>query len=288
MWDAVTEKLGQTLGKTVRLQHIRPVSGGCIHQAHALKTDCGAFFAKTNQPDALPMFEAEAEGLNAIAATGAIRCPEVIFVDQINGKAVLILEFIEMTSAGPKSMNLLGGQLAELHRNTHSEFGWSGDNHIGLTAQKNALCPDWVEFFRTRRLEFQFKLCRDKGLKVSGADRLLENLEAFFDGYQPVASLLHGDLWGGNVGFDLNGNPVIFDPACYYGDRETDLAFTEMFGGFSLEFHQSYRDAFPIDPGYTHRKRLYNLYHELNHFYLFGGGYGNQARSTVDQLLRML
>ena len=116
----------------------------------------------------------------------------------------------------------------------------------------------------------------------------MENLDRFFKDYDPAPSLLHGDLWGGNIGFDESGNPVVFDPACYFGDREVDLAFSEMFGGFSPSFYEAYEQTFPLDKGYQLRKRLYNLYHELNHYYLFGGGYGEQAKETVSFLLGRL
>ena len=116
-------------------------------------------------------------------------------------------------------------------------------------------------------------------------EKLLKNLERFFIGYEPKASLLHGDLWSGNYGYLNNGEPVIFDPAVYYGDRETDIAMTELFGGFPAEFYTAYNEAWPLDKGYQQRKNLYNLYHILNHFNLFGGGYAMQAENMMDQLL---
>ncbi|MCB1122742.1 MAG: fructosamine kinase family protein, partial [Verrucomicrobiae bacterium] len=166
MWDAVCNRLGEVLGEKVKLNSIRSVSGGCIHQAKALETSSGTYFAKVNHLEALPMFEAEATGLAAIAATKTARCPKVILIDQINGQAVLILEYIPMTSASRGSMTLLGKQLAAMHKSTQEQFGWPEENHIGRTPQTNAPCEDWVEFYRTRRLEFQLKLCRDKGLRI--------------------------------------------------------------------------------------------------------------------------
>ena len=198
------------------------------------------------------------------------------------------MEFIPMQSAQRGSMEALGSQLATMHRSEQEYFGWSIDNNIGLTSQRNTRESNWITFYRSHRLEFQMNLCESKGLTISGKEKLLENLDAFFRNYEPHPSLLHGDLWGGNVGFDEDGCPVLFDPGCYYGDREADLAFTEMFGGFSGEFYKSYNEVYPVDEGYAHRKRLYNLYHELNHYYLFGGGYGNQAKETVRFLLSLL
>jgi len=147
--------------------------------------------------------------------------------------------------------------------------------------------PDWIAFYRAWRLRPQFELARHnaapRGLLRQG-ERLLERLEAFFPGYHPMPSLLHGDLWGGNHGY-ADGVPVLFDPAVYYGDREVDLAMTELFGGYPADFYAAYREAWPLDPGYRVRKPLYNLYHVLNHFNLFGGGYAAQAEAMVRRLL---
>ena len=260
----------------------------CINNANALETSDGNFFVKANQPERLPMFAAESQGLEAIRASDTVRCPEVHFHDLIDDQAVLVMEFIPMQSAQPESMHQLGSQLAAMHRTEKEYFGWSIDNNIGLTSQKNNRESDWITFFRKHRLEFQMNLCERKGLRIPGKETLLKHLGKFFNDYTPHPSLLHGDLWGGNVGFDEDCHPVLFDPGCYYGDREADLAFTEMFGGFSGEFYKAYEASYPIHKDYSHRKRLYNLYHELNHFYLFGGGYGSQAKETVQFLLGLL
>lgn len=288
MWDAFCERLSQQLDQAVEFKSNRSLSGGCINHAQELTTNRGKFFVKLNQPSYLPMFEAEAEGLKAIKQTGTIRCPNVIFSAEVAEQAFLCLEYIPMQPAQPGSMERLGQQLAELHRSTATIFGWNMDNTIGLTPQLNQQESDWITFFRKHRLGFQLNLCEQKGLRLQGAEKLLEQLPAFFVDHDPRPALLHGDLWGGNVGFDDRGDPVVFDPACYHGDRETDLAFTEMFGGFLPEFYKAYENSFPLDAGYQQRKRLYNLYHELNHYYLFGGGYANQAQETVWYLLNEL
>jgi fructosamine-3-kinase len=285
MWESICARLSEQLCNTVVYQGNSAVSGGCIHNTQVLETNLGRFFVKIYRPDSLPMFEAEAAGLRAIKESNAIRCPDVLLFDVISKQAVLVLEFIPMQSAGPSSMTELGRQLADLHEVTQARFGWQFDNNIGLTPQLNPEEDDWIHFFRKYRLEFQMKLCEGKGLKLQGKEQLLENLDTFFTDYAPSPSLLHGDLWGGNVGFDGSEHPVLFDPGCYFGDREADLAFTEMFGGFSSEFYQAYNETWPLHEGYVYRKRLYNLYHELNHFYLFGGGYGSQAKETVRFLL---
>ncbi|MDG2169145.1 MAG: fructosamine kinase family protein [Opitutales bacterium] len=288
MWNSICQKLSDQLNKPIEYRPHRSVSSGCINNANALETSDGNFFVKANQPERLPMFAAESQGLEAIRASDTVRCPEVHFHDLIDDQAVLVMEFIPMQSAQPESMHQLGSQLAAMHRTEKEYFGWSIDNNIGLTSQKNNRESDWITFFRKHRLEFQMNLCERKGLRIPGKETLLKHLGKFFNDYTPHPSLLHGDLWGGNVGFDEDCHPVLFDPGCYYGDREADLAFTEMFGGFSGEFYKAYEASYPIHKGYSHRKRLYNLYHELNHFYLFGGGYGSQAKETVQFLLGLL
>jgi fructosamine-3-kinase len=175
----------------------------------------------------------------------------------------------------------MGRMLAALHRNTSERFGWASDNWIGLSPQANGWSEDWIGFWRERRLLPQLERA---GL-VSKAAPLLERLAGFFPGHRPVPSLLHGDLWRGNAGFTPEG-AVIFDPAVYYGDREADLAMSELFGGFPRAFYAAYEDAWPLDSGYAQRKNLYNLYHLLNHLNLFGSGYLGQVQAALEKLTR--
>jgi fructosamine-3-kinase len=162
------------------------------------------------------------------------------------------------------------------------------DNTIGSTPQKNTPRQDWVAFWREQRLGYQLQLAARQGhggaLQRQG-EQLLEYLPDFFTDHRPQASLLHGDLWSGNYSIDSQGQPVIFDPAVYFGDREADLAMTELFGGFGAEFYAAYNSSWPLEPGYAVRKTLYNLYHILNHLNLFGGGYLSQAQRMIQHLL---
>jgi len=167
--------------------------------------------------------------------------------------------------------------LAQLHRATGPRFGWERDNFIGPTPQHNGWSDDWRDFFLEKRLKPQFELARTNGFSLEMPSLSL------LDNHRPQPSLLHGDLWSGNAGFS-NGQPVIFDPSVYYGDREADLAMTELFGGFPDEFYSAYRKEFPVEGGYEKRKHLYNLYHLLNHLNIFGGGYLAQVQSTLRQL----
>ena len=185
----------------------------------------------------------------------------------------------------------LGEGLAAMHRHCASEFGWRQDNTIGTTPQLNSYSSDWLQFWSERRLKFQLQLADRNGyqgeLLKLGA-RLSEACHVLFDNYHPQPSLLHGDLWSGNVAALPDGTPIIFDPAVYFGDRETDIAMTELFGGFNGSFYSAYNDAWPLDKGYQQRKHFYNLYHVLNHLNLFGGGYLRQAEHLMSRLLSEL
>lgn len=260
--------------------------GGCINRGFALTgRDGRRYFAKLNDADNLDMFEAEADGLRELEAAGAVRVPRPIASGSSGNEAFLVLEWLDLDARGRPAD--LGRQLAQLHRHSQPTFGWWRDNSIGSTPQHNSPMPDWIAFYRTQRLRPQFDLARrndaPRALLQQG-EQLLERLDAFFPGYRPLPSLLHGDLWGGNHGY-AGGEPVLFDPAVYYGDREADVAMTELFGGYPVEFYAAYRESWPLDPGYRERKHLYNLYHVLNHFNLFGGGYAAQAERMLGRLL---
>ena len=234
------------------------------------------------------MFEAEALGLLALAQSEAIRVPKVIVCGKTNDQAFLVLEYIALSQLNTHSEMLLGQQLAQLHRHKQPFFGWHTDNTIGSSSQVNGRYQDWITFWQQQRLGQQLTLAANNGydgrLQILG-EKLCAAIQPLFDGYQPQPSLVHGDLWRGNVAADEQGNPVIYDPACYFGDRETDLAMTELFGGFSPAFYQAYQAAYPLDPGYANRKPLYNLYHILNHLNLFGISYLHQAEVMMHNII---
>ncbi|HKX39068.1 MAG TPA: fructosamine kinase family protein [Burkholderiales bacterium] len=227
-------------------------------------------FLKTKDAGWADAFAAEADGLEALRPH--IRVPQVLDRGVQGGKAYLRLEFLHLQGAG--NWRAMGQMLAQLHRQAGPRFGWHRDNYIGLAPQSNAWRDDWAEFFAECRLRPQ---AAKSGLKFS-IDKAVALLS-----HKPQPSLLHGDLWSGNAGFTAEG-PVIFDPAVYYGDREADLAMTELFGGFPPEFYDAYDKAFPLAEGYQERKHLYNLYHLLNHLNLFGSGYLGQVEATLRRL----
>lgn len=287
IWQQVERQVAPILGRDIHFSDIQAVGGGCINQAWKVTDSSGHhWFVKSNHAHLFPMFEAEFEGLELLYKTGSIRVPKPIHCDKVAHHSYLLLEYIPLQ--GRAQPRLAGEQLASLHQTQADVFGWFIHNTIGSTQQRNTQHSDWLYFWQHERLRFQLDLALHKGLPQNIYEdgfELSENLSAFFSGYQPKASLLHGDLWSGNLAYDDHNQPVIFDPAVYYGDHETDLAMTELFGGFGEFFYASYNEHYPIDSGYRTRKTLYNLYHILNHFNLFGGGYGAQSGRMINQLL---
>jgi fructosamine-3-kinase len=285
---ALRESLAAALGTRLRPGPWRPVHGGCIARSFRVDTAAGPAFVKLADAARLPMLEAEWAGLAILAEAGTLRVPRPLAAGQADGQAFLALEWIDLGSGTPAAEARLGEGLAALHRCSAPRFGFDRDNYIGSTPQPNGEEDDWVAFLRDRRLAFQLELAAAKGhggrLQSRGR-RLLELLDVFFATYRPRPSLLHGDLWGGNWGVDAQGEPCIFDPAVYYGDREADLAMTRLFGGFGPAFYAAYVREWPLDAAAGTRRDLYNLYHVLNHLNLFGGGYRAQAEAMVDRLL---
>jgi fructosamine-3-kinase len=287
VWGIVASAISDATHRPFSLRSRTPVGGGSINESFGLAGDDGSFyFLKLNDARHHAMFAAEADGLDAIAATSTLHVPRPVAHGIAGRQSYLVLEHLELSSRG--DAHLLGEQLAALHRCTSPRFGFARANFIGTTPQPNTWTDDWIAFWRDQRLGFQLQLAAKNGyggqLQRLG-ERLLAALPAFFEGYTPQPSLLHGDLWGGNHAYLTDGTPTIFDPAAYYGDRECDLAMTELFGGYPASFYAAYRAAWPLDAGYATRRDLYNLYHILNHANLFGGGYVRQAEQMMCALL---
>jgi len=286
-WTEIAEQISGLTGEPFNPQPPQHVGGGCINTTIKLSDSKRSFFVKLNDASLLDMFVAESAGLDAMAATQTIRVPRPVCSGIAAKQAYLVLESIEMGHGGGRSQEMAGRQLAAMHRFTQERFGWSRGNNIGSTPQSNTESDSWVDFWREQRLGFQLELAARNGYGGSLqrlGERLMDRFEQLID-HSPVPSLLHGDLWGGNIAYDKEGAPVIFDPAVYYGDREADLAMTELFGGFGNAFYAAYGEAWSLDPGYSVRKTLYNLYHILNHVNLFGAGYLSQAMGMMDRLL---
>lgn len=288
IFSAIGAWLESETGIAIRPETARPVSGGCIHEAFLVeRREGGHVFLKTNTTDHLALFETEKRSLDLLAASGAIRVPVPYAFGLVEGTSVLAMEGLELRSGGgPGSQKRLAAGLAALHDSPSptGAFGAEFDNFIGATPQANGWMDLWADFFVVRRLEPQFALAAARGRRFPDAVIFLERVHSHLASLTIRPALLHGDLWGGNVAFLADGEPVLYDPACYYGDRETDLAFTRLFGGFGPGFYSRYRMTAPEPEGA--REAIYNLYHLLNHDHLFGGGYADQAEAAMRRIRR--
>jgi fructosamine-3-kinase len=315
MWDKIAAHISETTGETFSIDNRHSVSGGCINQGYSISSSSRAFFAKINQASQIAMFEAEALGLQQMRATQTIRVPEPICWGTEGNSAYIVLEWLDLGGrGGERAWEEMGRKLAAMHKYTppnppllrggeernstllrggeernstllRGVFGWDINNTIGSTVQINTWTVNWAEFWAESRIGYQLKLARGRGGHFPQGERLLEVIPELLASHEPQPSLVHGDLWGGNAGVTSAGEPVLFDPAAYFGDREVDIAMTELFGGFPAEFYRGYNQVLPLDLGYEKRKTLYNLYHILNHFNLFGGSYASQANQMINRIL---
>ena len=295
-FDAIAQKLATAISDATEAlfepTSVEPVRGGCIHTAVAITGSMVGeerrFFAKVNEPDRAPMFAAEAEGLEALRQADAIAVPGVIAHGHDDERAWLVLQWLDLAPLDEHSAGNLGVALAAQHRKPQQRFGWAHDNFIGASPQANGWSDDWLAFWREKRLVAQLRLAAKHRLPsrmIDRGERLAADCEAFFRTHLPEKSLLHGDLWNGNAAAIQGRAPAVFDPAVYVGDREADIAMTELFGGFPADFMAAYRAAWAPDDGYRVRRDFYNLYHVLNHANLFAGGYVRQSEQSIEQLL---
>lgn len=265
-----------------------PASGGCINNGGKVVVGGKDFFVKWNDRSRYPgMFQAEAKGLHILGASETLRIPEVIHVGEEGSFQYLLLEYIDDGRRSPDFWESFGRGLAKMHKHSAPRFGLDHNNFIGSLPQDNCESGSWIEFFIERRLRSQLAIAlQNNGLNKSAAsdfDKLFAKLNSLLPDERP--SLLHGDLWGGNLMIADNGEACLIDPAVYYGHREVDLAMTQLFGGFDSVFFESYNEEFPLLPGYRERLDLYNLYPLLVHVNLFGGGYAAQVMSVLRRFL---
>ena len=271
--------LTDALSAPVRISEVRPLGGGCINHAAELVTNLGSFFAKWNQEVPADLFVREAESLRELGkACTILRIPQGIVAQ--SDPPLLITTFLPPPTNSQKSEEeRLGQGIAELHRYTGDRYGFYHTNYCGATPQDNRWSSDWIDFFGQQRIRHLVALIEQRRGLSSGEWRVYERLISRLPewvGHCPPAALNHGDLWSGNYLPTADG-PALIDPACYYADREFDLALMAMFGGYGARVWSAYREAFPLAVGWRERQDLYTLYHYLNHYYLFGGGYGTQA-----------
>ncbi|HEX8040212.1 MAG TPA: fructosamine kinase family protein [Chryseosolibacter sp.] len=262
--------------------------GGCINRGGRLTTDQGRFFLKWNDAIKFPgMFASEARGLSLLRACNSMTVPEVIHEGFVNGIQFLLLEYIDGREKASGYWEHFGAGLALLHRQPSATFGLDHDNYIGALPQSNSPDSSWVEFFVGRRLQAQLDLALNNGKIDHGVYAKFQNLFQKLPSLLPqeAPSLLHGDLWGGNLMTDGSGQPCLIDPAVYYGHREVDLAMTQLFGGFDRLFFESYNNGYPLIPGYRERFDIYNLYPLLVHLNLFGRAYHSRVVSILEEFV---
>lgn len=278
--------LFQTLGETHQVISTHFVSGGCINNTVKLETDKGVYFIKWNENADEDLFEKEEKGLKLLKSSNTLSTPKVLGRGRADMKNFLLQEFIQRNAPVSNFWETFGEGLANLHKHTCENFGLDHDNHIGRLAQKNEFKDNWVDFFIENRLEIQLGLAIYNGHIDTSFAKKFRRIYAQLPGILPdePASLLHGDLWSGNFMVGTGGKPFIYDPAVYYGNREIELSFTRLFGGFDRVFYQAYHEAYPLEAGFEDRIDIYNLYPLLVHVNLFGTSYLSGVERTVNRL----
>ncbi len=263
------------------IQQHRILAGGCINEVSRLHTARGTVILKQNSAAPMDMFAAEASGLNALAATDTIQTPGVLHHEA----NYLLLEDLGQSSTNDEYWHKLGEQLAQLHSRPQSQFGFTEDNYCGATAQLNTPTENGYGFFAECRLLALGHHAFDASLLGTGEMRQLEFVASHLDTWIPqqAPSLIHGDLWSGNIHCDEAGQPALIDPACYWGWAEAEMAMTCLFGGFAPAFYDAYAASSQMDDNWQERASLYNLYHLLNHLLLFGGSYLQSIRSILNR-----
>lgn len=276
--------LFESTGKQLQVEELLMLSGGCINNAVKVKTRGGSFFLKWNETIEEDMFAAEANGLRLLREQSKLCIPEVLGFGKIEAKHYLLLEFIDSRPPAKGYWEELGRLLAQQHRNSAGHFGLAENNYIGRLPQQNEPKKNWIDFFREQRLQVQLGLAFYKGLVNDSFVRRFKALYPKLPDLLPEEppALLHGDLWSGNVMVGAQGQPCLIDPAVYYGHREAEMAFTELFGGFDSLFYKSYEEENPLLPAYAERKDIYNLYPLMVHVNLFGTSY----LSGVERILK--
>jgi protein-ribulosamine 3-kinase len=278
----VREQTTSTLNASLRSFSFS--SGGCINQGGKLSTSSGDYFIKWNDRRKFPrMFEMEAKGLALLRSANAVDIPRVVAIGETEDYQSILLEFVEQKAKKPDYWEVLGAGLATLHKKTSPTFGLNHDNYIGSLPQHNQPSTSWLDFFIEKRLNFQLQLALKTRKVEKKTDSLFQGLFKKLPSLLPAEkpALLHGDLWGGNLITNSTGLPCLIDPAVYYGNREAEIAFTTLFGGFSDRFYEAYNHALPMSSGFEKRYDLYNLYPLLVHVNLFGGGYVSQVVSIL-------
>jgi fructosamine-3-kinase len=289
MWHHIQQAICAETGLDFTIASNQQVHGGDINQCFHIadQRQKQQYFVKINSKSKLESFITEANCLQQLAKTNSISVPKVILVGTSLEFSYLILSYHVLIAANAAQWFSLGVDLAKLHlASSQKQFGWPEDNYLGGTLQPNQWHANWRTFFVEQRIAWQLQLLQEKSITFGNIEHILAVCHQVLQHHQVSPSLVHGDLWSGNVGFTRK-TPMLFDPACYYGDREVDIAMTELFEPFPVEFYQGYQEQYPLPESYQQRKLLYNFYHILNHCNLFAGNYIKQANATLSRLIAL-
>lgn len=285
MWNVIEKTISENIQSSFSIQHKQIIPGGDINQHFVISNGTQQYFVKLNTLDAYQNFESEAFNLSVLQKHSSIPCTQVVALGTTITHAFIVLNYLNFSSPLPHHWFELGKQLAQMHKDTqHGQFGWEFDNYIGKTIQPNPWMSNWRTFFSEQRIGWQLQLLQEKSIKIGDIDHITSVCHDALLHHNPTPCLVHGDLWQGNIGFSQN-QPLIFDPACYYGDSEVDVAMTELFGSFPHEFYEGYNTINPIEKHYEQRKFIYNFYHILNHANIFGSVYIEQAKAMLKRIM---
>ncbi|WP_117234854.1 fructosamine kinase family protein [Vibrio maerlii] len=286
MWQAISQQLSDTLMFEFTIREKVKLPGGDINQCYMISDGEQRYFVKINQKDELSLFESEVDSLKELRHSDTVFVPEVVHLGNCKDAAFLVLNYFPTKALNTDEASFnFGQQLARLHQwGEQKEYGFDSDNYVGATLQPNRWEKKWHRFFSEQRIGWQLQLLSEKGIELGNSEAIIQAVSDELAHHHPTPSLLHGDLWSGNVANSAFG-PLCFDPSCYWGDRECDIAMTELFGGFNNQFYAGYASVLPLSSGYEHRRTIYNLYHILNHCNLFGGHYLDEAQSIIEEML---
>ncbi|MBA6233559.1 MULTISPECIES: fructosamine kinase family protein [unclassified Colwellia] len=287
MWQCIEQAITAKTGEKFTVKNKRLISTSESNLAFQLSDEHHNYFVKIKDKNHFNYFESEAYALNQIDSLKQVTCPKVITLGNTRNKSFIVLNYIPFAKATEKHWHHFGAKLAMMHKcSSHGKFGWQHDNYIGDTLQPNNWRSNWKTFFAEQRVAWQLQLLSEKSIKLGDIDHIANICHDRLNHHDVKPCLVHGDLWLGNLGFTDSAS-VIYDPACYYGDREVDIAMTELFGQLPYDFYQGYQDVFPLDKGYEQRKLIYNFYHILNHANLYGGIYIDQSRALLSRILSL-
>ncbi|MPW36520.1 fructosamine kinase family protein [Vibrio sp. B1Z05] len=286
MWQAITQQLSDILMFEFKIEEKSRITSGNINESYMISDGEQRYFIKLNNKAFLSKFTAEVDNLTQLQRSNTVYTPEIVHLGSTKDCAFLILNYLPTHPLTHHETSYQFGQeIARLHLwGEQQEYGFDHDNYIGATLQPNRWQKKWCVFFAEQRIGWQLQLLKEKGIEFGDQEQIINCIKSELANHQPKPSLLHGDLWHGNCAESPFG-PICYDPACYWGDHECDLAMTELFGDFPDSFYQGYKTIKPLADGYERRKHIYNLYHILNHCNLFAGHYLGEAQQRIDHLL---